>query len=264
MKKSLSFWIAASLALSLSAALRGPAAAQETGWTGNANLFLGSKALNKNEWEPANDQAEIGVEVDFRKRDWPVSIAIDFLGAYGEGKVYDPFFGEVRLESETDELSVGIRKVWDSAPHARPFIEGGLSLVKATARVSMFGAAIEDSGNGSGYWLGGGIYWTLGEAFNIGLELRASSAKANIFDQDLKAGGGHAGLLLGYHWGGPAGTRETYKPAAWERGQRRETYYDEHESEKLDLERQKLEVEKQKLDLEKQKFELEKSRSGQN
>lgn len=263
MKKSLSFWIAASLALSLSAALRGPAAAQETGWTGNANFLLGAKALDKDEWEPAEEQAEFGAEVDFRGRDWPVNIAVDFLGAAGEGKVYTSL-GEAKFESETSELSVGVRKVWDGSPHVRPYIGGGLTLAKATARISLLGLTLEDSANGTGYWLGGGIYWTLSGSFNIGMEFRSSSAKAKLFGQDVKAGGGHFGLLLGYHWGGSAGTGETYKPAAPERGQRRETYYDGHENEKLDLERQKLEVEKQKLQLEREKFEREKLGSGRD
>lgn len=237
------------------------AAAGDSAWTGNANFFLGSKALNKAEWEPANEQGEFGVEVDFRQQDWPVGIAIDLLGAYGEGKVYDPFFGEVGLESETSELNLGVRKVWDAAPHVRPFIEGGLSLVKATGKVSMSGFTIEDSGNGSGYWLGGGVYWTLGEAFNIGLELKASSAKANIFGQDLKVGGGHAGLLLGYHWGGSARKETEYRPPVHEQVRRSMPPEEDAESGALDLELKKLEIERKKLELEKAKFEFEKQKA---
>lgn len=264
MKTLSSFGIAAALGLALSQTLlQGQAAAQEAGWTGNANFLLGAKALDKDEWEPAEEQAEFGAEVDFRRRDWPVSIAVDLLGAAGEGRVYTSF-GEAKFESETSELSVGVRKVWDASPRVRPYIGGGLMLAKATARVSLLGLTLEDSDNGTGYWLGGGIYWTLSGSFNIGMEFRSSSAKAKLFDQEIKAGGGHFGLLLGYHWGGRAGGGEAGKPAAPENGPRPEPSYDGHESEKLDLERQKLEVERQKLQLEKEKFELEKRRSGQD
>ena len=51
-----------------------------------------------------------------------------------------------------------------------------------------------------GFWIGGGIYWTLGEHFNIGFDLRWSKAEVTINGVDGEAGGGHAGLLLGYHW----------------------------------------------------------------
>ncbi len=264
MRTLTSFLAAASLGILLSQTLLpGRAAALEAGWTGNANFLLGAKALDKDEWEPADEQAEFGAEVDFRKRDWPVSLAIDLLGAVGEGRVYT-YLGEAKFESETSELSVGVRKVWDGSPHVRPYIGGGIALAKATARVSLSGFTLEDSDNGTGYWLGGGVYWTLSESFNIGLELRSSSVKTDLFGQEVKAGGGHFGLLLGYHWGGSAESGEAYKPAAPEPGPRQEPSYDGHESEKLDLERQKLEVERQKLQLEKERFELEKRRSGQD
>ena len=42
-------------------------------WTGNFNLFLGGKALDKYEWEPTEEQDEYGVEVDFKQVGWPVS-----------------------------------------------------------------------------------------------------------------------------------------------------------------------------------------------
>ncbi|MDP2865771.1 MAG: hypothetical protein Q8O90_05980 [Elusimicrobiota bacterium] len=238
------------------------AAAGENDWTGNANLFMGSKALDKADWEPAHKQAEIGVEVDFKKRDWPVSIAIDFLGAYGEAKVYDPFYGEVRIESDTDELSLGIRKVWDGAPHVRPFIGGGVSLVSATGSVLILGTPMEASGSGGGFWLDGGVYWTLGTAFNLGLEFRTSTAKARISNQEIKAGGRHFGLLFGYHWGGSAKKKAEYRqPVPWQAPVSAPPSADA-ESGALDLELKRLEVERQKLELEKEKFEFEKQKAA--
>jgi hypothetical protein len=51
-----------------------------------------------------------------------------------------------------------------------------------------------------GFWIGGGVYWTLGEHFNIGFDVRWSKAEVTIDGLDFEAGGTHAGLLLGYHW----------------------------------------------------------------
>lgn len=171
------------------------AAAEENKWTGNANIFLGAKALDEADWRPANEQGEFGIEGDFRRQNWPVSIAVDYFSASGRGTISGYSSGEIEMESRTSELNLGIRKIWDAFPHARPFLEGGISFARASARISIPGDSIEDSGGGTGAWLGGGIYWTPAESFNIGLELRSSAAKANIFGFDTTAGGGHFGLL---------------------------------------------------------------------
>jgi len=160
-------------------------------WTGNLNVFLGSKALDEDEWEPADEQDEFGIEVDFKQHGWPVSIAIDFLSASGEGT----YLG-TKFESETSELNVGVRKIWDKSPHARPFIGGGIPFI--TGEFSGLGVSHDD--NATGFWIGGGVYWTLAEHFNIGLEAKISSADVTLFGVEADAGGGHFGLLLGFHW----------------------------------------------------------------
>ena len=48
--------------------------------------------------------------------------------------------------------------------------------------------------------LGGGVCWTLGEHFNIGLEGKYSTAYVTLFGIDADAGGGHFGMLVGFHW----------------------------------------------------------------
>ncbi len=163
----------------------------QSDWTGNVNFFLGAKALEENEWEPVEDQVELGIEIDFRQQNWPVSIAIDLLVAADE----DDFFG-ANIESKTSELNIGVRKIWDKSPHVRPFIGGGVSFISGEFKA--FGFSEDDSA--MGFWIGGGVYWTLTEHFNLGLELKASSAEITLFDVDVNAGGGHFGLLIGYHW----------------------------------------------------------------
>ena len=175
--------------------------AQQGEWTGNVNIFLGAKALDEDDWSPADEQGEFGIKVDFRPKSWPVNIAIDFLGSSGEGTAYDPYSRlTINLKSNITELNVGIRKIWDNFPHVRPFIGGGLSFMNAEAEGSALGVTVSDSDTATGIWLGGGVYWTLSEHFNLGLELMYSSAKVEIFGVDADAGGGHFGVLAGYHW----------------------------------------------------------------
>ena len=160
-------------------------------WTGNLNVFLGSKSLDEDEWEPTNEQDEFGIEVDFKKQSWPVSIAIDFLSASGEGKLMG-----IKFESETSEINMGVRKIWDKSSHMRPFIGGGIAFI--TGEFSGLGLSDDDSA--TGFWIGGGVYWTLAEHFNIGLKVKSSSANVTLFGVEADAGGGHFGVLAGFHW----------------------------------------------------------------
>lgn len=164
----------------------------QSDWTGNVNFFLGAKAL-EDEWEPTEEQTEFGVEIDFRQKDWPVNIAIDISGASGEGSI-----GIFDYESRTSELNIGVRKIWDKSPQVRPFIGGGISFISGEFEWSSLGTSEDDSA--MGFWVGGGVYWALTEHFNLGLELKVSSAEITLAGLDVNAGGGHFGLLIGYHW----------------------------------------------------------------
>jgi hypothetical protein len=163
-------------------------------WTGNANLFLGQKKLNKNDWDPADKQAEAGLLFDFRPVEWPVSIAIDLLAS--EDKVT---VAGLKIKASTTEADLGLRKIWEiSGSSIRPYIGGGVAFVNAKLKERNTNVSIDD--NGTGYWLDGGAYWTFNESFNLGLELRYSNADVTLLGSNVKAGGTHAGVVLGYHW----------------------------------------------------------------
>lgn len=165
------------------------------GWTGNINFFLGAKVLDEDDWEPVEEQAEIGFLLDFKRKSWPVSIAVDLLGSYAEDEVYG-----VDIEARTSELCFGVRKIWDSFEHVRPFIGGGIAFIWAEIEGESWGLSVSDDDTAPGIWIGGGVYWTLAEHFNIGLQARWSKAEVTLFDVDGEAGGGHFGFFLGYHW----------------------------------------------------------------
>lgn len=168
--------------------------------TGNINVSVGAKALDEDEWSPAEEQGEIAVEFDYRPEASPINWVIGFRGASGEGDVVDPFLGPVSAESRTSELSLGVRKVWDPSQVFHPFLGGGLAFIDAEYTVAATGGSVSDSNTGFGLWLGGGVYWTLAEHFNIGLDLRFSSADVTLFGVDANAGGGHFSVFAGYHF----------------------------------------------------------------
>jgi opacity protein-like surface antigen len=174
-------------------------------WTGNVNGFIGQKTLEEDDWAPLDKQAEFGVLVDFKQQDWPVSIAIDVLGSVDKVTVVgvdvggSPVF-DADLEAYTFELDIGARKIWEvSGSSIRPYIGGGLALVHGEIHATDVISVVEDD-NGTGFWLGGGVYWTLSQHFNLGLDLRYSKADITLFDVDVDAGGTHAGIILGYQW----------------------------------------------------------------
>ncbi|MGE5172432.1 MAG: outer membrane protein [Betaproteobacteria bacterium] len=169
-------------------------------WTGNVNAFLGQKKLDSADWEPVDEQPEFGIEIDFRKRNWPISIAIDFMGSSDEETVFDPTLGPVTLEGKTSEFDIGVRKIFDELAPVKPFIGGGISFIRAEATVTAFGGEANESDTGAGIWLDGGLYFTLGQHFNLGFELKYSDADVTIAGINVKAGGTHVGLLAGYHW----------------------------------------------------------------
>jgi len=162
--------------------------------TGNANFFLGGKALNKSDWEPLEDQAEFGAEVTFGRDGWPVSVAIDVLGSATEETE-----SGIDFEGRTSELCVGVRKIWE-VNRTRPYIGGGIALVTAEFEGDVSGVNISDDDNGIGAWIGGGVFWRLGSRFNLGIAARYSKAEVTLFGADGEAGGTHAGILLGWGW----------------------------------------------------------------
>ena len=175
----------------------------EDGWSGNVNLLLGSKGLDDRDWL-ATSHGEVGILLDFAPADWPVNIAIDMLRSRGEfsGLAYDPTWSIVYVEEEvtTRELDLGVRHYFDLGTNMRPYFGGGLALVSLTTdwRIGP-GAWQHDEGKGGGIWLNGGIKWEL-DAFNIGFDIRVSAADVAMDAGNFSGGGGHVGLIVGYHW----------------------------------------------------------------
>ena len=164
-------------------------------WTGNVNFFLGQKSLDSGDWGQLDEQGAFGVLVDFRQEHWPVSVALDFLGSADDTTQ----LGNT-IDGMTTEFNAGIRKIWEvSGSSVRPYLGGGIAFINAELeRTNVF--VVKDDDNATGLWLNGGIYWTLGQHFNLGFDLRYSEADVTLFGVNREAGGGFAGLLLGYHW----------------------------------------------------------------
>ena len=170
---------------------------------GDANVLIGLKAVDADDWTPVDDQTALGIEVAFGRDTWPVWIAIDYIES-GEVEedlpvVVNGFRSLEDVTGSTFEIDLGVRKIWGQN-RTRPFLGGGLGLVGAGFDVEV----VDDDDMTLGAWAGGGVFWRLGSRFNIGGTLRYSHADVTLFGEDVKAGGLTYGLILG--WGWPVGS----------------------------------------------------------
>jgi len=162
--------------------------------TGNANFFLGLKAMNDGDWEPLEDQGEFGAEITFGRSQWPVLFAIDVLSSADDDTV-----SGIDFDASTSELDLGVRKIWE-LNRVRPYVGGGVAFVSAELEGDSGGVTITDDDESIGAWVGGGVFWRIGTRFNIGAAVRYSKAEVTIFDTDVEAGGWHFGMLAGWGW----------------------------------------------------------------
>jgi len=174
-------------------------------WTGNLNLFAGAKFLDKDDWEPVDKQAQGGVLIDFRHRVLPFNVAIDILYSRDEDdvdvEVLNVGWVTTRVEGETMEVDLGLRKIWEQPRLLRPFLGGGLAIIRAEVEASARGESTSDTDTALGVWLDTGAYVTLAERWNLGIDGRWSWAKSDMLGvDDGDVGGWHLGVLVGVHW----------------------------------------------------------------
>ena len=172
---------------------------------GHVNFFVGQKSLDGGDWEPIEDQPEVGAVMSFGQDAWPVHIAVDVLLSGDEETVFDPLFGNVTLTGSTFEVDAGVRKIWKKGK-VLPYLGAGVGVIGAALEVDDGVVSVDGNDAGLGFWAGGGVFWRLGSHFNIGLDARYSSADVDldfgsgVVAQDVSAGGLHYGVLLGFGW----------------------------------------------------------------
>ena len=172
---------------------------------GHVNFFLGQKSLSSDDWKPLEKQIEFGAVMSFGQDDWPVHIAVDVLTSVDQETGYDPAAGDVTLTASTFELDAGVRKIW-KAGKVFPYLGGGVGLIGASTKVDNGFVNVDAVDAAFGFWADAGVFFRLGSHFNIGLDLRYSTADVDLdfgygyVARDVNAGGFGYGLLLGFGW----------------------------------------------------------------
>ena len=182
---------------------------QNSQWSGNVNLLLGMKMLNKDDWFPSEVHVGTGLGFDIRRTNWPFDIYIEYIRSSGKG--YD---GPTDMESATSEFNLGIRYIIKTEKSGVMFLGIGPSFSKAsteiihevdtfdevTFRDEYENVSVVDDDTGYGIWISWGTYTTLKDLFNIGLGFKYTIAPVTILDIDTDAGGGHLYLKTGFHF----------------------------------------------------------------
>lgn len=170
--------------------------AQASDWTGNVGGSIGSKQLDDNDWSSQDSQGSLGFMLDIKKKSWPVSITYDLILS---GDVNEN--GSVKDEAGTVENQFGIRKTFElEDSKVRPYFGGGVTFVSAEIKNKTATTSVKDDDDGTGVWIGAGLYVGVTESFDIGFDVRYSEAEVTLFDQNLEAGGTRCAATASYHW----------------------------------------------------------------
>lgn len=178
------------------------AASSDDGMSGNTQFFIGQAYLG-DQWKPIDEPASFGFEVDFAPKKSPVHVALGFNVAGDDAHVSLPYFGQTgHVGVGFVEFSAGF--VWHPVKKApvRPYVGAGI--------VRMFAGV----GSGSDFWSGGdndqtfgyygnaGIFFKVGDVFNIGFDgrfVRGTSVTIAGIETDVDYD--QVSLLLGFSWG---------------------------------------------------------------
>jgi hypothetical protein len=166
----------------------------------NLNFYpFAARYLDKDFWDPIENQYAAGGTVDFGKAGWPLHFAIGLHGSVGDENITNPLVSGVN--GTVNELSFGIAKVWTPKGKVRPFLSGGLSFVHAVAEADTFLGTTDDDDDSIGVWIEGGVYWRLSPHFNLGMFGRTLvGSNITLFSTDGDADYWEWGPMIGWSW----------------------------------------------------------------
>ena len=175
--------------------ISGVSLAQANEWAGNVSGYLGNKILD-DKWSELDTQISLGVIADFKRKNWPISIATDFI-ASGDvsGKDDDKIIGF------SVENHHGIRKVISHETTSfRHYVGVGLAIINAGIEYDKDSENDKDSATGTGVWVGLGGYYDISDSVSLGADIRFSKAEGELHGEELELGGTHFGISVGHQW----------------------------------------------------------------
>jgi hypothetical protein len=187
--------------LALFALASPPARAQEP-MSGNVQFLVGQRWLD-DDWEPLDEPAIFGVEVDFAPASSPVRVALAGMLGGDNANVAGDFYGDTGdVDIGFLELSAGF--LWHPVRQgfARPYIGAGVLMMGAAIGSDWDWWDASDSDHSFGFYGNLGVYFKVGESFNIGMDGRiVRGTEFSFAGTEVDADYEQAALLLGFSWG---------------------------------------------------------------
>ena len=175
--------------------------ASAAAWSANFNLQYGRRSADASDWKPVDHTSCAGIEATWGPSDEELMVATDLYYANGD-KTLPSVIGPVKTEVKVWELAIGLRKVW-IVKWLRPYAGAGVSLLHDELDVTQSGKTkISGKDNGTGIWVGAGIYARLLKHLDLGVYARYTPANhVRLMGSSIDASSGMVGIGVGWGWG---------------------------------------------------------------
>ncbi len=169
-------------------------------WTVHINIFGGVRNLSNPDWSNlgVSQQNYYGIDYDFAKKTWPVSILIGTSKSAGKAD-YATNAYTANVELIIEEVDIGVKKYFFKNKRYGAYLATGAAGIKATQKSNCLSGCSGSLGNDEtvpAFFLNGGLYLSSKSGFYIGVDykiLTGSKMKNNI-----DANYGQVSLILGF------------------------------------------------------------------
>lgn len=170
--------------------------------SGNVQFLVGQRYMS-DYWKPLDRPTMFGVIVDFAPESSPVRVALGGQFSWDSQSTSIPVFGKTGdVAAGTFEFSAGF--VWLPVKKApvRPYIGAGAVLITAAAGSDWGDFGSGDTDTSFGFYGNAGIYFKVGDTFNIGLDGRiVRGTTIQLGPTEGNANYEQLSLLLGFSFG---------------------------------------------------------------
>lgn len=164
--------------------------------SGHISGFIGLKTMSNSDWPDIDKHFSMGINFDFKKDSWPISIALDLMDT-GSEHSHD----NATNRGHSTEYHLGVRKIFvEQHSKILPYFGGGVSFMYAELEYETNNQTMTEDDRDIGIWLGAGMYYAINPKFVLGLDARYSYGKVLLFNKERKAGGVFTGVTAGYQF----------------------------------------------------------------
>jgi hypothetical protein len=179
-----------------------PATTSNDGMEGNVQFLIGQSYFG-DVWQPLDQPAAFGVEVDFAPKRSPVHVALASSVSGDSARVVNSYLGHTgHVAVGFAEFSAGF--VWLPVKHAiaRPYLGAGVLSLLAGVDAGANAWNGGDADQTFGFYANAGLFFKVGSSFNIGFDGRiVRGTNVTLVGTKLDADYERASLLLGFSWG---------------------------------------------------------------